>query len=104
MCNINPLFLKCFKRNDYPIYFSGFGFTLKSSNDFKLSDFYAGTPETFYPYYGAKDDGNVYDPANLMSLKSHVLSRTEDKGVHFMMADGVSLFFFVSQSVCALGH
>ncbi|XP_072948774.1 cap-specific mRNA (nucleoside-2'-O-)-methyltransferase 1-like [Epargyreus clarus] len=66
----------------------GFGFTLKSSNDFKLSDFYAGTAETFYPYYGVKEDGDIYDPANLMSLKSHVLSRTEDKGVHFLMADG----------------
>ncbi|KAG6452827.1 cap-specific mRNA (nucleoside-2'-O-)-methyltransferase 1 isoform X1 [Manduca sexta] len=66
----------------------GFGFTLRGKNDFKLSDFYAGTPETFNPYYGIKDDGNIFDPANLMSLKEHVLKHTDDKGVHFLMADG----------------
>ncbi|XP_014367427.2 cap-specific mRNA (nucleoside-2'-O-)-methyltransferase 1 [Papilio machaon] len=66
----------------------GFGFTLKGPNDFKLSDFYAGTPETFNPYYGVKEDGNVFDPANLASLKDFVLSQTDDQGVHFLMADG----------------
>lgn len=66
----------------------GFGFTLKGPNDFKLSDFYAGPPETFHPYYGTKNDGNIFDPSNLMSLKEHVLQQTEDKGVHFLMADG----------------
>ncbi|XP_026734620.1 cap-specific mRNA (nucleoside-2'-O-)-methyltransferase 1 isoform X2 [Trichoplusia ni] len=66
----------------------GFGFTLKGLNDFKLSDFYAGSPETFHAYYGVKDDGNIFDPANLSSLKEHVLRQTEDKGVHFLMADG----------------
>lgn len=30
----------------------GFGFTLKGDNDFRLSDFHAGTPETFEPHYG----------------------------------------------------
>lgn len=66
----------------------GFGFTLKGPNDFKLSDFYAGSPETFNPYYGVKNDGNIFDPANLISLKEHVLKQTDDKGVHFLMADG----------------
>ncbi|KAJ2949161.1 hypothetical protein O0L34_g6102 [Tuta absoluta] len=66
----------------------GFGFTLKGPCDFKLSDFYAGTAETFNPYYGVKDDGNVFDPANLISLKENVLKHTDDKGVHFLMADG----------------
>ncbi|KAG7308575.1 hypothetical protein JYU34_005791 [Plutella xylostella] len=66
----------------------GFGFTLKGSNDFKLSDFYAGTAETFNPYYGVEGDGNIFNPANLTSLKDHVLKHTEDKGVHFLMADG----------------
>lgn len=66
----------------------GFGFTLKSSKDFKLSDFYAGTPETFNPYYGINEDGNIFDPANLSSLKDHVLKHTDDIGVHFLMADG----------------
>ncbi|KAJ8722140.1 hypothetical protein PYW08_004542 [Mythimna loreyi] len=66
----------------------GFGFTLRGPNDFKLSDFYAGSPETFNPFYGVKDDGNIFNPANLLSLKEHVLKQTEDKGVHFLMADG----------------
>ncbi|XP_050680047.1 cap-specific mRNA (nucleoside-2'-O-)-methyltransferase 1 isoform X1 [Leptidea sinapis] len=66
----------------------GFGFTLKGPNDFKISDFYAGSPETFNTFYGVKNDGNVYDPANLMSLKDFVLNQTDDKGVHFLMADG----------------
>ncbi|CAB3220736.1 unnamed protein product [Arctia plantaginis] len=66
----------------------GFGFTLKSSNDFKLCDFHAGSPETFNPYYGINEDGNIFDPANLTSLKEHVLKQTDDLGVHFLMADG----------------
>lgn len=64
---------------------------MKGTNDFKLSDFYAGPAETFNPYYGVKEDGNVFDPVNLSSLKEHVLKNTEDKGVHFLMADGVSI-------------
>lgn len=71
------------------LFVAGFGFTLKGPNDFKLSDFYAGSPETFNPYYGVKNDGNIFDPANLISLKEHVLKQTDDKGVHFLMADGV---------------
>ncbi|XP_046965838.1 cap-specific mRNA (nucleoside-2'-O-)-methyltransferase 1 [Vanessa cardui] len=66
----------------------GFGFTLKGSKDFKLSDFYAGTPETFNTYYGVNNDGNIFDPANLSSLKDYVLKQTDDIGVHFLMADG----------------
>lgn len=84
MCNFNS-YLFCVQ---------GFGFTLKGLNDFKLSDFYAGSPETFHAYYGVKDDGNIFDPANLSSLKEHVLRQTEDKGVHFLMADGVSFITF----------
>lgn len=63
---------------------------MKGGNDFKLTDFYAGTPETFNPFYGAKDNGDIFDPDNLSSLKEHVLKQTDDKGVHFLMADGVS--------------
>lgn len=73
------------------MFISGFGFTLKGPNDFKLSDFYAGTPETFNTYYGVKEDGNIFDPANLTSLKDFVLKQTDDLGVHFLMADGVCL-------------
>lgn len=38
----------------------GFGFTLKGENDFKLHDFFAGPSETFSPFYGINDDGNVF--------------------------------------------
>lgn len=66
----------------------GFGFTLRKENDFKLDEFYAGNAETFDAYYGVKEDGNVFDPANIESLRKYVLSQTHDTGVHFMMADG----------------
>lgn len=65
----------------------GFGFTLKGDNDFKLHDFFAGPSETFSPFYGINDDGNVYDPENIRSLEELVKDET-DSGVHFMMADG----------------
>lgn len=65
----------------------GFGFTLKGENDFKLHDFFAGPSETFSPFYGINDDGDVYDPENIRSLEELVKDETES-GVHFMMADG----------------
>lgn len=65
----------------------GFGFTLRCENDFKLEKFLAGPPETFDPFYGIKEDGNVYDPENIESLTHYVLKQT-DVGVHFMMSDG----------------
>lgn len=46
----------------------GFGFTLRGKNDFKLEDFYAGTPESFEPHYGegGRDgDGDVFKDANI---------------------------------------
>ncbi|XP_037038234.1 cap-specific mRNA (nucleoside-2'-O-)-methyltransferase 1 [Bradysia coprophila] len=66
----------------------GFGFTLRSENDFKLDEFLAGNAETFDAYYGVKEDGNVFDPENIESLQRYVLSQTHETGVHFMMADG----------------
>lgn len=66
----------------------GFGFTLKAENDFKLQDFFAGHPETFDPFYGIHEDGNVFDPENIKSLENYVLKQTDDVGVHFMMSDG----------------
>lgn len=65
----------------------GFGFTLRSENDFKLHEFLAGHPETFDPFYGDKGDGNVYDPDNINSLTDYVLKQT-GSGLHFMMSDG----------------
>ncbi|KAG7199158.1 hypothetical protein KM043_018046 [Ampulex compressa] len=66
----------------------GFGFTLKNENDFKLSEFYAGPCETFHPYYGPKEDGDVYDPSNQEAFRALIMKHTGGKGVHFMMADG----------------
>ncbi|KAK1130818.1 hypothetical protein K0M31_018927 [Melipona bicolor] len=66
----------------------GFGLTLKNENDFKLSDFYAGPCETFHPYYGPKDNGDVFDPINQEAFKDLIMQHTHGKGVHFMMSDG----------------
>lgn len=49
----------------------------------------AAATESFFPYYGENDDGDIFNPGNLESLKKFVLNHTEDKGVHFLMADGV---------------
>lgn len=62
---------------------------MKGSNDFKLSDFLAGSPETFDTYYGVDGDGDVFKPHNIDSFQNYVLERTDGYGVHFMMADGV---------------
>ncbi|XP_014206448.1 cap-specific mRNA (nucleoside-2'-O-)-methyltransferase 1 [Copidosoma floridanum] len=66
----------------------GFGFTLKSENDFKLHEFQAGPCETFHPYYGVDDTGDVYQPKNQIALRDLIMSQTNERGVHFMMADG----------------
>ncbi|XP_055370979.1 cap-specific mRNA (nucleoside-2'-O-)-methyltransferase 1 [Condylostylus longicornis] len=65
----------------------GFGFTLRGDNDFKLTEFLAGPPETFDPHYGVKNNGDIYDPENQESFADYVLRQTES-GVHFVMADG----------------
>uniref|UniRef100_A0A2M4AIM0 Cap-specific mRNA (nucleoside-2'-O-)-methyltransferase 1 n=1 Tax=Anopheles triannulatus TaxID=58253 RepID=A0A2M4AIM0_9DIPT len=66
----------------------GFGFTLRKLVDFKLESFIAGTPETFDPYYGPHEDGNIYDPVNIDGFRDYVLSQTDRMGVHVMLADG----------------
>ncbi|KAJ8670272.1 hypothetical protein QAD02_001531 [Eretmocerus hayati] len=66
----------------------GFGFTLKNENDFKLHDFHAGPCESFHPYYGPKENGDVYDPENQKAFKDLIMRETNNQGVHFMMADG----------------
>ncbi|XP_034187879.1 cap methyltransferase 1 isoform X4 [Osmia lignaria lignaria] len=66
----------------------GFGLTLKNENDFKLADFYAGPCETFHPYYGPKENGDVFDPINQEAFRDLVMTHTHGKGVHFMMSDG----------------
>jgi len=71
----------------------GFGFTLRASwaNDFKLSAFIAGTPETFDCHYGVdgyRGDGDVYRQDNLAAFREYVKENTDGLGVHFVMADG----------------
>lgn len=65
----------------------GFGFTLKGPNDFKLDKFSAGSPESFDPYYGVNEDGNIYVEGNQDSLNDYIRKHTAE-GVHFVMADG----------------
>lgn len=69
--------------------FKGFGLTLKNENDFKLYQSCCASPVTFQAFYGAENDGNVCNPANIDDFKERVLHETEGKGVHFMMSDGV---------------
>ncbi|GAB1601422.1 cap-specific mRNA (nucleoside-2'-O-)-methyltransferase 1-like [Argonauta hians] len=66
----------------------GFGLTLRESNDFKLEEFFAGPSEMFEPYYGADGTGDIYKPENQKSFEKFVKENTENKGVHFVMADG----------------
>ena len=39
---------------------------------------------------GLEGDGDVYKPENLREFRQFVLNSTDGKGVHFVMADGVS--------------
>lgn len=66
----------------------GFGFTLRNQNDFKLDQFFPGSTNSYKTYYGIKGDGNILDPENIESLSTFVHSQTNQRGVHFMMADG----------------
>lgn len=65
----------------------GFGFTLRGANDFKLDKFFAASPESFDPFYGDKDDGNIFDESNQDSLNDYIRKHVPE-GVHFAMADG----------------
>jgi cap1 methyltransferase len=48
--------------------------------------------------HGIEGDGDVYRPENIKEFTHFVLSQTEGKGVHFMMADGVSTNHFLKQN------
>ena len=41
---------------------------------------------------GLEGNGDIYDPDNLLEFQKFVLSSTDNQGVHFVMADGVSLW------------
>ena len=45
-------------------------------------------PELFHPYYGPKDDGDLYQSANLRALQALVGRQTAGAGLHVVMADG----------------
>lgn len=59
----------------------------------------------YISFLGHDKDGDIYKPKNITSLEKYVMEMTGGKGVHFIMADGVSeilcyiiyyhLFFFV---------
>uniref|UniRef100_A0A914Y214 Cap-specific mRNA (nucleoside-2'-O-)-methyltransferase 1 n=1 Tax=Panagrolaimus superbus TaxID=310955 RepID=A0A914Y214_9BILA len=66
----------------------GYGFTLKGECDFKLEKFIAGSACYFDNYYGPKEDGNVYDPDNLIALEKKVKDETDGRGVHLVTCDG----------------
>ncbi len=46
-------------------------------------------PESFEPHYGAKGNGDIYDPENCKAFMDYVLEQSKGLGVHFVMADGV---------------
>lgn len=78
--------------------FKGFGFTLRNDNDFKVCNSNCASSATFQPLYGAMDDGNVCCPENIKHFSEKVLHETENKGVHFMMSDGVQFFISVNKN------
>ena len=39
---------------------------------------------------GANDDGDIFNEDNLVEFRRFVMESTDNKGVHFVMADGVS--------------
>lgn len=51
-----------------------------------MDKFFAGSPESFDPYYGELNDGNIFSQRNQDSLQSYIFKHTN--GVHFVMADG----------------
>ena len=65
-----------------------------SGSDFKLDAFTSDSPcETFDPHYGVggyDGDGDITRPDNQLTFKNYVIDNTGGKGVHFVMADGVS--------------
>ena len=40
---------------------------------------------------GLEGDGNIYTPANILAFQQFVMENTDGLGVHFCMADGVSM-------------
>ncbi|XP_065078736.1 cap-specific mRNA (nucleoside-2'-O-)-methyltransferase 1-like [Ochlerotatus camptorhynchus] len=67
----------------------GFGYTTKGDYEFRAEMFRMGAPESFDPFYGANDDGNILDPDNISAFMEYVKAQTADKlGAHLIMCDG----------------
>ena len=39
---------------------------------------------------GLDGDGDIYRPDNLITFRDYVMQQTDNMGLHFVMADGVS--------------
>ena len=68
----------------------GFGFTLRhGDHDFETHRFYhRAPPECFHPYYGPRDDGDLFCSDNIRALADLVRRQTQGQMLHVMMADG----------------
>ena len=53
----------------------------------------------FAGVHGADGDGNVFCPDNITEFSHYVLDQTRSLGVHFMMADGVSIYPYIRSIV-----
>lgn len=83
-CSLSPHFIPLFLSPTDP----------DSGSDFKLDAFLASPCETFDPHYGVggySGDGDITRPDNQLEFINYVKENTEGKGVHFAMADGVSV-------------
>jgi len=75
----------------------GFGFTLCSSNDFRLEDFYAASPETFEPCYGQECQDNnddVYKPTGCILFRNQAFEQYSIRPVFKSMSHETSLNFY----------
>lgn len=67
----------------------GFGFTPRGDYEFHVEMFQMAAPESFDPFYGANDDGHIFDPENINAFLDYVKAQTEDNlGAHLIMCDG----------------
>lgn len=66
----------------------GYGFTLRNANDFALDRIRAAPCETLHPFYGSEGNGDICSPRNQEEFRATVLRNTQNKGVHFVVADG----------------
>ncbi|KXJ70326.1 cap-specific mRNA (nucleoside-2'-O-)-methyltransferase 1 [Aedes albopictus] len=66
----------------------GFGFSTKGDYEFHPEMFRMGAPESFDPFYGGNDDGNIFDPDNIAAFVEYVKAQTDRLGAHLIMCDG----------------